>query len=234
MSVGLAFIAPAILVVPALKIPTLIILVPGSCVFFLLLAALSFYFQKKKSSLLESANSLGALKAMTWKQFEWMVAEAYRRQGYTVEVALGSGPDGGVDLELRRDGRLSLVQCKRWKNHSVGAPVVRELYGILMDRKADEAIVVISGHFTREAKAFAQGKPITLIDGPALLQLVAGVQQGGAASLDEVPDHPQEPTPVCPRCGSAMVLRVARRGSNAGRSFYGCSTFPACKGVVGS
>lgn len=31
---------------------------------------------------------------------------------------------------------------------------------------------------------------------------------------------------LCPRCGSAMVLRNGRRGQ-----FYGCSTFPRCRGT---
>lgn len=39
-------------------------------------------------------------------------------------------------------------------------------------------------------------------------------------------------TPVCPKCGSAMVLRTAGRGRNAGRQFWGCSKFPRCRGTV--
>jgi ATP-dependent DNA helicase RecQ len=39
-------------------------------------------------------------------------------------------------------------------------------------------------------------------------------------------------TPVCPKCGSVMKLRTARRGSNAGGQFWGCSTFPECRGIV--
>ena len=35
--------------------------------------------------------------------------------------------------------------------------------------------------------------------------------------------------PICPRCGKTMVLRTARKGSNAGKEFWGCSGFPACK-----
>ncbi|MET4133688.1 DNA-binding helix-hairpin-helix protein with protein kinase domain [Porphyrobacter sp. MBR-155] len=35
----------------------------------------------------------------------------------------------------------------------------------------------------------------------------------------------------CPRCGSRMVRRVARRGRNAGNSFWGCSRYPSCKGT---
>lgn len=37
--------------------------------------------------------------------------------------------------------------------------------------------------------------------------------------------------PLCPRCDSPMVLRAAKRGVNAGSSFYGCTRYPACKGI---
>lgn len=46
----------------------------------------------------------------------------------------------------------------------------------------------------------------------------------------------QDPTsqdaPPCPRCGAPMVLRTAKKGANAGKQFYGCSTFPKCRGIV--
>lgn len=38
-------------------------------------------------------------------------------------------------------------------------------------------------------------------------------------------------TPLCPKCGSAMVRRTAKQGSNAGNSFWGCSQYPACRGI---
>lgn len=38
--------------------------------------------------------------------------------------------------------------------------------------------------------------------------------------------------PVCPLCGSPMVLRTARRGARTGRQFWGCSTYPRCHGTV--
>jgi restriction system protein len=37
--------------------------------------------------------------------------------------------------------------------------------------------------------------------------------------------------PMCPRCGSGMVRRTAHQGLNAGRSFWGCSRFPQCRGT---
>jgi len=35
----------------------------------------------------------------------------------------------------------------------------------------------------------------------------------------------------CPRCGSSMVKRLARRGRNSGNYFWGCSRYPKCKGT---
>ena len=34
---------------------------------------------------------------------------------------------------------------------------------------------------------------------------------------------------ICPRCGAALVLRTAKKGTNAGKQFYGCSAFPKCR-----
>lgn len=39
-------------------------------------------------------------------------------------------------------------------------------------------------------------------------------------------------SPACPDCSSDMILRTAKRGSNAGNQFWGCSNFPRCKGIV--
>ena len=34
---------------------------------------------------------------------------------------------------------------------------------------------------------------------------------------------------ICPKCGSRLVLRIAKKGENAGNKFYGCSAFPKCR-----
>lgn len=41
-----------------------------------------------------------------------------------------------------------------------------------------------------------------------------------------------EATPACPSCGSMMVRRTYRKGSKAGMAFWGCTTYPRCKGVL--
>ena len=34
---------------------------------------------------------------------------------------------------------------------------------------------------------------------------------------------------TCPQCGSALVLRTAKSGAQAGTQFWGCSTYPKCR-----
>ncbi len=37
---------------------------------------------------------------------------------------------------------------------------------------------------------------------------------------------------ICPKCGAEMVIRTAKKGSNAGNQFYGCSNYPSCKSIL--
>ena len=39
-------------------------------------------------------------------------------------------------------------------------------------------------------------------------------------------------TPACPKCNGEMVKRVAKKGQQQGQTFFGCSQFPKCRGVV--
>jgi len=37
--------------------------------------------------------------------------------------------------------------------------------------------------------------------------------------------------PHCPRCGHLMVVRTAQKGAHTGNMFWGCSSYPACRGT---
>jgi restriction system protein len=206
-------------------------LAPYAAAFFGLLAVLSAVFSKWRATMLDSQKDRESISNLSWKEFEWLVGEAYRRQGFSIEESLGGGADGGVDVVLRRDGEMILVQCKHWKTLSVGAPVVREMFGLVGHHEASGAIVITSGGFTREAEAFAEGKPITLVDGPRLLELIKGVQRIRNEEPEPAPQSVKTSAPVCAKCGTPMVLRSAKRGANAGNSFWGCSSYPKCTGT---
>jgi restriction system protein len=115
----------------------------------------------------------------------------------------------------------------------VGRPVLQQMFGIMTNEKADEAIVMTSGRFTDEAREFAQGRPIRLVDGHGLLELVRAVQAGdeGRPRAESEPTQAATP-PRCPRCGKEMVLRTIRHGKKAGSNFWGCPRYPICKGTL--
>ena len=224
-------------------------IVPMVC---LLGALLSFLRRRKRESLhqeVRQSSAADALERMSWRDFEVLVGEGFRQRGYAVQESGGGGADGGVDLVLRKDGETFLVQCKQWKALKVGVTVVRELYGVMAARGAAGGFVVSSGRFTDEAQAFAQGRNIQLLTGPALLQLIrsgrptagastAPVRAASAPSAAQATASPAAAAaasaaavPTCPVCSQAMVRRVAKRGASAGRAFWGCSAYPACKGT---
>ena len=40
-----------------------------------------------------------------------------------------------------------------------------------------------------------------------------------------------QPRPLCPECGAGMFLRLPKPGGNIFDPFWGCSTFPKCRGA---
>ena len=208
---------------------------------FLVLCAIgalaSFLKSQRTRRLLDTRTGLESIAALGWRDFERLVGEAFRRRGYSVEETGLGGADGGIDLILRRDGRRILVQCKQWRRQRVPVNVVREMYGLMAHHRADEVRIAALGGFTPDAERFAEGKRIALIGGPALLAMIEEVR---AVNPDVVDARSRiEPklvataeklidVPSCPRCGETMVHRVNRRNGNG---FWGCSTFPICKGI---
>ena len=203
------------MVFKALTIPA-----PYFAIFILLIALFSFFNARRKAKQLDAQKSIETIRQLHWRNFEELVAEAYRRQGYRVTEG-GFGADGGIDLELRKDEELILVQCKQWKAQKVGVSVVREMFGVLTACNANKVIVICSGKFTQQAIDFASDKPVTLIDGNELLSLIQEVQT--EPKVEAIKQN------VCPRCGSELVERQAKRGASAGNAFLGCSAFPKCR-----
>jgi restriction system protein len=175
----------------------------------------------------------------TWREFEVLVGEYFHRQGFTALDNGGGGPDGGVDVLLQKGSDKYLVQCKQWRALRVGVQPVRELYGVMSARRVAGGFVVTSGEFTQEARSFAEGREIQLINGKTLQRgIQAQAAVSGSPALREV-GQPQpavpaaEATPDCPLCNAPMVLRLARQGAAAGKQFWGCSRFgqTKCRGT---
>lgn len=150
------------------------------------------------------------LNLLSPSEFEWIVGELFRREGWSViETGRMDGPDGGIDLVLVRDGERRVVQCKRW-HAPVGVKEVRAFMGTLLrsDGSAQAGTFVTLSEFFEQARQEAEAKGVELVDGKQLHERIEAVRRA-------------EP---CPLCASAMVL---------GRNEYGwwlrCTATP-CRG----
>ena len=139
-------------------------------------AIISFAGRARRRKLLDSQTGIDSLRQINWQQFEQLVGEAFRRQGYAIEETGLGGADGGIDLILRKNGQTTLVQCKQWQNRQVGVKIVREMYGLLVHQQAAAVKIVALGDYTDDARCFAQGKPIELIHGGQLIAAVRSLQ----------------------------------------------------------
>lgn len=173
------------------------------------------------------------LEDVSWENFELLAGEIFRRKGFEVEISSGLGADGGKDLTLRRNGEVRLVQCKLLSaENKVSVMAMREFYGLVVAENAKSGIFMTTGLYSRDAREFAEGKPIKLLGRPEIEQLMASVAHPGENLcvirnwIDDFAAVAHVTDPDCPRCRKSMKLR---RGA-AGRAFWGCSGFPPCRG----
>ena len=178
------------------------------------------HVRQRGRNLMAEAKQVEDLRALTWRGFEELVRAGYRGQGWTVHQTQGDA-DGGADMILARGRRRYLVQCKQWRERSVGVEKVRELLGVVAANKAAGGILVTCGEFTEEAERFGEKNRIQLINGVALLRLVL------VSPPPEMQPPPALPTegPPCTKCHGPTHL-VSK--SLAASSYYGCDRYPEC------
>ena len=112
--------------------------------------------------------ALEQLREMHPVEFEEFIATVFDRKGYRVERTPRVA-DEGIDLIVRKADRVGIVQCKRYKGN-VGQPIVRDLYGVMIHNRADEAFLITTGQISLPARTWRETKPIHLIDGAKLVE----------------------------------------------------------------
>ena len=128
------------------------------------------------------------LASMDWLEFEHLIRELFEKEfspnGGEIKITQSSR-DGGVDAiafdpDPIRGGKI-IIQSKRYTN-VVGVSAVRDLYGTVLNEGATKGIIVTTSHFGNDAYDFANGKPLTLINGNNLLHLLE--KHGYRAKID--------------------------------------------------
>jgi restriction system protein len=128
------------------------------------------------------------LAAMDWADFEHLIRELFEKMfvqnGIEVKITRASR-DSGVDAIAFDPNPLTggkfVIQAKRY-TRTVDVSAVRDLFGTLQNEGANRGILVTTSKFGRDTYEFANGKPITLIDGPKLLGLL--LQHGYNFTID--------------------------------------------------
>ncbi|KOT90487.1 restriction endonuclease [Streptomyces sp. NRRL F-5755] len=136
------------------------------------------------------------LFAMDPIAFEGLVAELFRAMGMQAVTTQRSG-DGGVDVDALdpdpiRGGKI-IVQVKRYRN-TVPPSAVRDLFGTVQSEGANKGVLVTTSRFGPGAHAFANGKPLTLVGGPELVDLLA--RHGLRGRLGDTAVPAQRPAPA--------------------------------------
>lgn len=127
--------------------------------------------QRKEDMQQTGAENINQLSGV---EFERVCQQLVEKMGFETETTKASG-DGGIDLiAYNHQPLLSgkyIIQCKRYSG-SVGEPIIRDLYGVVMSERANKGILMTTGYFTKSAISFAEGKPIELIAGKEVQELL--------------------------------------------------------------
>ncbi len=128
--------------------------------------------QRKEAKRASFRKKVGYWQSLKAVRLEKECASLFARQDYLVTDTPPSG-DEGIDLILEKDGKKTVVQCKGYEDPA-GPNIVRELFGSMHHFKADSAILVCTGGFTRGVWDFVKGKPIRLMSAKTLAQESGG------------------------------------------------------------
>ena len=126
----------------------------------------------------EGLKSEANLAAMPWEDFEHLVRQLFEwefgRHGAEVRLTRASR-DRGVDAIIfdpdpLRGGKF-VIQAKRY-TLPVDVAAVRDLYGTLINEGANRGILITTSHYGPDAYAFARDKPISLLTGADLVDML--------------------------------------------------------------
>lgn len=113
--------------------------------------------------------TISHIRELSSKFFEIFIGIILGKLGFYGIKVTGKSHDEGIDLEAHQNNKLFVIQCKRYKD-TVGRPDIQKLFGVMTDKKAD-GYLFTTGHFSKSAKEFSEGKPIKLINGEELIKI---------------------------------------------------------------
>ena len=189
-----------------------------------------------------SDHAFDYLKELDDHEFDKLISMLFKQRGYSVSTTEENNNDS-VDIVLKMDSEKTFVQFKHWRQYEVDLAVIEAFCAVMESESVPHGIVITTGLFTQDALDYSHGKHLLLINGVDLSQMVGALSamnddsvdnetQTEEGQIDNTTDEMPELEPLCPICSREMIKRTAKKGKNAGNTFWGCSQFPNCRGVV--
>jgi restriction system protein len=141
----------------------------------------SFLKSNRKKKLHSLREEIKSIQELSWPQFKEQIAEAYGRAGYLVLENDPFTSDPSVDLVMRKSANLYLLQSRYWRNRKLGLREAKNLFSLMHEKQASGVFLLTTGVFTREARRFAAGRPINLVDGIQLVELLGSIKKNEPA-----------------------------------------------------
>lgn len=134
---------------------------------FLLISGIAGWRQLQMPNAAHIEATLAAASAMSWKEFSAAMQQGFERDGYTVTRI-----NGAADFLVTKEGRRSLVCCKRWKAAHHGIEPLRELQALRETQDAHGAIYMAVNDLTGDARKLAHDTGIKLMNGTDIMRLL--------------------------------------------------------------
>ncbi len=201
----------------------------------LVFGPLAYMRRVKRRPRLGDRSTIESIRRLSRRELERVVGASFRLQGYAVEERETNEPSDAVCAVLRKPGQKIVVRCIHRTGVAIGVEAMSELHQIMSSETASGGLIVTSEEISSDATAWVAHKPIGLIEGRALIELVnRGKARIGSAEMTLRREPQLGPALAelldCPLCGAPMVLREGEQQSQEAAAFFGCSV-PRCPGT---
>lgn len=187
---------------------------------FTVIIAIQIIIKRNKSIKLKKSG-ISEIENMDGFQFEHYLAALFKHQGYKVDVTSSRG-DYGADLIIKKDSNTIAVQAKRYST-SVGIKAVQEILGAASYYQTNEAWVVATNKFTKQARELASRANVKLIDKDKLIAMILKMNPDARNIATKTLEEVKTKDIRCNKCGNKMSVKKGKYGR-----FYGCNNYPNC------
>jgi restriction system protein len=139
---------------------------------FLIIGIIATFRQLRAPSARTVEQTLQRAATMPWREFGDTLEQAYRQQGFTVTRIEGQA----ADLQLIQGAQTTLVTGRRWKAGSHGVEPLRALDKARQALDASHCVYITLAEPKDTTRRFAEQNAISLLSGPALVQLLGSAR----------------------------------------------------------